>query len=279
MHQPTFLIVDDDPPSLRLYSRMLDSAGLFSVCFDSPQRALSMLGSLPAIEVVLTDLNMPNLGGIELIELARRRHSNRPWLQFIVVTGAATTESAVQALRLQASDYIHKPATRLEIVESATRALKVATALRALRGAAGEPTSEVDYALTEPHITKEPANSRSLLRNMLSHKLTDQCLHREILGEGLSSSSACEMLLELMNMHLQARRTSVTALCLATLDPMTTALRRVGELVDIGLVARVPDPSDSRRAFVELTENGRAKVEKYLLALAASIQSPPPGSQ
>ena len=282
MNQPNILIVDDDPLSLRVYSRMLGSAGLFPACSNSPGEAISMLGSLPAVDVVLTDLNMPDLGGLELIELARSQHSDRPWLKFIVVTGAATTESAVQALRLQASDYIHKPATKLQLVDSVNRALKAATALRSSRlprESTGKPTSGVHHALTGPHLTQGTADTRSLLRNMLSHKLAAQSLDREILGEGLSLGPAWEMMLELMNAHLQARRISVTALCLATPVPMTTALRRVGELVDTGLVVRVPDPSDSRRAFVEFTEIGQAKVEEYLLALAARIHFPPSGSQ
>jgi DNA-binding MarR family transcriptional regulator len=86
---------------------------------------------------------------------------------------------------------------------------------------------------------------------------------------------AWEMLAELMRARLAGQHLSVTSLALSSKSPMTTALRRIEDLIQGGLAARMPDQADRRRIYVELTPEGMARMQLFLegfarTALAAS---------
>jgi len=98
------VVVDDD----RLIREMVRDAigGRARVeCCDSSESALDALHREPA-DLVVSDLTMPGLSGIELMEEVRRTY---PATDFMLLTGNATLESAVGALRMGAADYLTKP--------------------------------------------------------------------------------------------------------------------------------------------------------------------------
>ncbi len=98
------LFVDDD----RLQRELArDSLGerLDLECCASAEEALAALARLPA-EVVVSDLQMPGPTGIELLRSLRREH---PGTDFVLVSGHASVQSAVDALRMGAADYLLKP--------------------------------------------------------------------------------------------------------------------------------------------------------------------------
>ena len=72
------------------------------------------------------------------------------------------------------------------------------------------------------------------------------------------------MLTELMRASLSETRLSVTALCLSSQSPTTTALRKLEELELAGLIRREPDARDRRRSYVELTPNGILRMRMFL---------------
>ncbi|CAO3378015.1 response regulator [Azospirillum argentinense] len=82
--------------------------------------------------------------------------------------------------------------------------------------------------------------------------------------KGLFEDPCWDMLLDLMINHLQGRRISVSSLCIASGVAQTTALRRITDLHDRGLVRRIADDKDGRRVFIELTEDGVAAMERYV---------------
>ncbi|WP_188260599.1 response regulator [Azospirillum tabaci] len=82
--------------------------------------------------------------------------------------------------------------------------------------------------------------------------------------KGLFEDPCWDMLLDLMINHLQGRRISVSSLCIASGVAQTTALRRITDLHDRGLVRRIADDKDGRRVFIELTEEGVAAMERYV---------------
>ncbi|KAA0682257.1 response regulator [Roseomonas genomospecies 6] len=82
--------------------------------------------------------------------------------------------------------------------------------------------------------------------------------------KGLFEDPCWDMLLDLMINHLQGRRISVSSLCIASGVAQTTALRRIADLHDRGLVRRIADDKDGRRVFIELTEEGVAAMERYV---------------
>jgi FixJ family two-component response regulator len=110
------LIVDDDPEMCRLLEEALRGAGHAVSCFQDPRAALAHLDG-EAVDLLITDLRMPFVDGLTLMCEARRRH---PDLLSIVVTGYATLETAIEALRAGAYDLLMKP-LNLEEVRTAVR--------------------------------------------------------------------------------------------------------------------------------------------------------------
>ena len=106
------LVVDDEPIVLQLFSRLLSEKGLRTRTASSAEEALELLRQ-GGIACVLADKNMPGMDGIEML---RRVREAQPHCAFIVMTGYASTESAIEALRLGAVDYLQKPFEDLGLV-------------------------------------------------------------------------------------------------------------------------------------------------------------------
>ena len=113
------LVVDDSPDTLELIQRNLASQGHVIHTASSAADALALLDSM-TVDLVVTDVRMPGLSGIDLIREVRVRH---PGIELVVITGYATIEGAVEALQLGAWDYLAKPFTDEELFQAVRRAL------------------------------------------------------------------------------------------------------------------------------------------------------------
>ncbi|MDD2894347.1 MAG: sigma-54 dependent transcriptional regulator, partial [Halothiobacillaceae bacterium] len=100
------IFVDDDPRAGELFSRFARSEAFDVEVFRSPQTALGVIEQRPAPALVISDLKMPGMSGIELLQAVRAHH---PKLPFILITGYSTMDDAIEALRLGATDFIKKP--------------------------------------------------------------------------------------------------------------------------------------------------------------------------
>jgi len=98
------VFVDDNRLIRELARDALDGQVRVECCVDA-EEALEALHRAPA-DLVISDLNMPGMSGIELLERVRREH---PGTEFVLLTANATVESAVGALRMGAADYLIKP--------------------------------------------------------------------------------------------------------------------------------------------------------------------------
>ena len=101
---PHLLLVDDDPEALEWLSEFAKGEG-FSVAQADSLRAARIHMSRLQPDVLLTDLQLPDGQGIELVNDLESREST----EVVLITGHASVESAVQALRLGATDYMVKP--------------------------------------------------------------------------------------------------------------------------------------------------------------------------
>lgn len=106
------LVVDDEPIVLQVFSRVLGEKGLRTRTASNAEEALKVLDE-GGIACVLADKNMPGMDGIEML---RRVREAQPHCAFIVMTGYASTDSAIEALRLGAVDYLQKPFDDLDLV-------------------------------------------------------------------------------------------------------------------------------------------------------------------
>ena len=81
--------------------------------------------------------------------------------------------------------------------------------------------------------------------------------------DGLFADPAWDMLLDLTAARGEGARVSVTSLCIASMVPPTTALRWIGQMTESGLLRRVEDKSDRRRAFIDLTDKAADAMARY----------------
>jgi hypothetical protein len=81
---------------------------------------------------------------------------------------------------------------------------------------------------------------------------------------GLFADPAWDLLLDLFVQRSRGRAVSVTSACIASDVPPTTALRWIAQLDEIGMITRVEDTGDRRRAFLQLTPMGLRSMRRYL---------------
>ena len=103
--RPRILIVDDDPMVLDSLSRLIGAQDFEAATAASGQQALAAVGRIQ-FDVILLDLNMPGMGGVEVLAELSGRGVATP---VIVVSGDDAIDNAVRALRHGAADFIRKP--------------------------------------------------------------------------------------------------------------------------------------------------------------------------
>jgi len=126
------LIVDDEDATRNLCRDVVAEAGLRPRLASTTEQALDILEQFP-VDIVITDLRVPELGGLELLKRIRETH---PQAAVIVLTQYGTIESAVEATRLGAADYVTKPFHVPELrskLERVVRSLEIDQENRILR--------------------------------------------------------------------------------------------------------------------------------------------------
>jgi DNA-binding NtrC family response regulator len=117
---PRIIIAEDDDRMRELVATVIDKLDAEIIAADSPQHALDLIEASAEVAVVVTDLKMPFVDGIDILNFSRRAN---PRTQVVMVTGHGTIESAVQALKAGAFDYIRKPFDNVELLHTVGRAL------------------------------------------------------------------------------------------------------------------------------------------------------------
>ena len=119
MSQRRILVVDDDESLRRVTQVQLQQGGYDVTTASDGNEALGVLERFPA-DLVITDLKMPGMSGLELLTKIRRDY---PEIVIIMVTAFGTIENAVEAMRAGAYDYITKPVQVEELRMTVSRAL------------------------------------------------------------------------------------------------------------------------------------------------------------
>jgi DNA-binding NtrC family response regulator len=114
------LVVDDSPETVEIIQRNLEAVG-YSV-FTAPcvSDAVDILDST-LIDLVVTDLKMPGSSGLDLVRHVRQNHSDT---EVMMITGYATVEGAVEAVKTGAEEYLQKPFTEEELLAAVDKALE-----------------------------------------------------------------------------------------------------------------------------------------------------------
>ncbi|MBI1912315.1 MAG: diguanylate cyclase [Deltaproteobacteria bacterium] len=114
MYKGKILIVDDDAFFRVLCSDILSNGGFFVKAASSGQDALNIIEKEP-IDIVITDLVMPDISGLEVLQRTKQLNA---LIDVIVITGHGSIESAINALKSGAFDYIRKPLNEDELLHT-----------------------------------------------------------------------------------------------------------------------------------------------------------------
>jgi len=120
--KPRILVVDDEVGFLELCTDLLQEEGYRTEEAGNGQAALDRLDKEPTgFDLVLSDINMPVMDGLQFLRAARRSH---PEVEIILMTAYGGLQSALEALRYGAYDYITKPFTRDGLLAAVNRGLQ-----------------------------------------------------------------------------------------------------------------------------------------------------------
>lgn len=284
------LLVDDDADWCHECAFSLQTLGYEPIVALDPERALEVFLNQD-VSIAIVDYNMPGQDGIALIqELTRHAEALGRKLHFIMATGYATKDLAVDAMRASAVDFLEKPIRQsdLHIALQRINALREEPAVRddlldkmatlsdelhrlsllihepeapAPRPTAHGPHSAPSIA---PAVPSEPPVATEDLTAFIRETLKQEARKRAI-GEGeLFGDPAWEMLLDLLLAKIEKRQVSVSSACIASGAPMSTALRLVRRLVSEGVLFRVPDEHDRRRNFLVINPKFEEPLIEYL---------------
>lgn len=137
------LIVDDNSDMLDLIQRHVKSFNYHTYKASSVSEALDVL-KYTDIHLLITDLNMPDINGIELLKYTEEHH---PLIPKLVVTGLNSIDNAVNAIKSGALDYLNKPFTSDELQKAIENSLvKIKTSLKHLSHKANASAVKGNYA-------------------------------------------------------------------------------------------------------------------------------------
>ncbi len=121
-NKPVVLVAEDDRNMRDLIANVLSGSTMVfeTVCVENAHLAMDYMETTP-VAVVVSDLKMPGASGLDLLGFALAQD---PTIQVVVVTGHATVESAVSALKQGSFDYIRKPFDNVELLCTVERALQ-----------------------------------------------------------------------------------------------------------------------------------------------------------
>jgi DNA-binding response OmpR family regulator/DNA-binding MarR family transcriptional regulator len=282
------LLLDDDPAMLVFLEGILSHAGYVCHAQTDPQAALSQVASRQEIGLVLSDVYMPGLTGLQFINRLHGLRLGWPAPPVLLLTAQPSIESAIDALRLGAEDFLLKPVRPAELIEAVANALSRSRTDRTV-GAARSPQIDqlvqqaeelagrlrsladardlapVDTPAPAPtavdrQAVEEPAAALAVLDTIEQlRRLRDLYAHHSL------DDVEWDLLLELLRAERLQQRMSVSALMIvASGASTTTSLRRINQLAARGYIVRIPDESDARRDFVALTSKSNDLLTDYL---------------
>ena len=266
------LIVDDEAAQMKALCNTLEDEGYATTGFTFAKEALSELRSQP-FDLVLTDLMMPEMDGIALLRAAREIDSN---VVGIVMTGHGAIDTAVEAMKAGALDYILKPFKLSGILPVLSRALGVRR-LRMeneeLQRRVRERTTELEAANKEleafsysiSHDLRAPLRSVGAFSSILlqEHSSKMPAEARRLLDIVTTSARRMEQLIEdllrfsrLSRQPLSKQSVNISALVQATLEELRQQESDRHIEVTVGdLPNCVGDQSLLKQVFVNLLSN------------------------
>jgi len=115
------MLVDDEVPFVETMTKRLDKRGLKIISAFSGEEALKILKRNDTLDVIILDVKMPGMDGIETLQEIKKIY---PLKEVIMLTGHATVETAIEGMKLGAFDYLMKPCDINTLVTKVDEAAK-----------------------------------------------------------------------------------------------------------------------------------------------------------
>ncbi|MEO8877228.1 MAG: sigma-54 dependent transcriptional regulator [Polyangiaceae bacterium] len=142
--QKTILVVDDEKNIRRALQLVLEGDGYRVMSAETAEQGLEILSSPDTpVELAIFDVKLPNMSGLEALERLKKDEATRD-LPVIVISGHATVNDAVLAIKLGASDFFEKPLARERVLVSVHNVLESAQTKRALAEATALQTQRYE---------------------------------------------------------------------------------------------------------------------------------------
>jgi two-component system response regulator AtoC len=141
----SILVVDDNPDLAKLVVALLEDSGMSACRVSSGDAALNALEEA-YFDLVLSDVKMPKMDGLELLERVRASY---PEIPVVLLTGFGTVEMAVQAMRAGAASFVLKPYKDEVLVQTLRQALQTAPAEEAFPRGPRDDTARLAKELTQ----------------------------------------------------------------------------------------------------------------------------------
>ncbi len=280
--QTQILVLDDDQTLLSIIQHVLRAAGHKCFMASSPETALQFAAVHDEIKVIITDIYMPRMDGFQFVKALKDMCLHRLPPQILMLTGEPSVQTAIDALRIGACDFLTKPVSPEELVTAVRRAIERAnsTPNQALATAMGVPgipdlihhAQELVDKLQAASMAQVHDAAMNPMHNGLvvpeSSMLDTMIALRQIMcriSDKHLDDHAWDLLLEIARSENEGREISVSDLMISgTGASSTTLLRRINMLEKLGYVAKKPDPKDGRRDFVILTPKGQELITSFL---------------
>jgi CheY-like chemotaxis protein/DNA-binding MarR family transcriptional regulator len=261
MGRRRIVVIDDDPVVLDQLARMIRETGATVYTGTSGLDALDLIRKQPPVEVLVSDIAMSGLSGLTLARTAREELGGRA-PQLILTCNEPSTDLMACAIRAGAVGFLVKPVQRGELHGAVARALmRAASVDEAVTCDASNdavPTAALD-SLHAPD-TSGPDGVLKMFRWMAE----EQRVRAKYFEPGICTGAAWSILVELMHTTLQGKVECVSSTAVGSGVPISTALRHIETLAQMGLVERIQDSNDRRRIVIRLTGKGAGLMEKYI---------------
>ncbi|MGD2124751.1 MAG: response regulator [Desulfobacteraceae bacterium] len=119
MQEPFVMLVDDEKPFVETMTKRMEKRNLKVVTAFSGSEALEKLDKNRNMDVVILDVKMPGMDGIETLRAIKKTY---PLTEVIMLTGHATVETAIEGMKLGAYDYLMKPCEMQQLLEKVKEA-------------------------------------------------------------------------------------------------------------------------------------------------------------
>jgi len=114
------LLIDDEVPFVETMTKRLTKRNLQITTAFSGQEAIKSLKKKPGVEVIILDVKMPGMDGIETLQEIKKCY---PLIEVIMLTGHGTVESAIEGMKLGAFDYLMKPCDMDQLISKVKEAV------------------------------------------------------------------------------------------------------------------------------------------------------------